>query len=411
MPTLPRLLVISDVAVERTGAGSLLLYRLLEDYPPDLLKVFYAPAHSRGAEKRLPRVDYTPVSYAFPRYLVNRHNPMSPLVASFLMHGEVQGVLGALGDFRPEAVMSVANGYLWFTAAALAARRAIPLHLFLHEDWPNLVTTNHAGPVWSVVRAAARRRIGPIYRRAASRFSVSRGMLEEVRERYGVSSTLMYPNRGKDSPPSRVRTRPSNGRGPVVAHTGFIHLEGNAALLRDLARILGELGGHLDLYTMHGDDDLARRGLVGPVVRNVGFFPAHEMAERVAATADALFLSASFDERDRLDIGTLFPSKLADYTAIGLPIITWGPAYSSAVRWCSENPDATLLFTTRDPEPVRKGLLDVLSNGGVAAKIARAAVEAGDRDFAPSVAQRQFIDALAAARWPPSLNRRSRVQR
>jgi hypothetical protein len=33
--TLPRIAVISDVGVERTGAGALLLYRLLKDYPSE----------------------------------------------------------------------------------------------------------------------------------------------------------------------------------------------------------------------------------------------------------------------------------------------------------------------------------------------------------------------------------------
>ena len=32
-----------------------------------------------------------------------------------------------------------------------------------------------------------------------------------------------------------------------------------------------------------------------------------------------------------------FPSKLTDYTATGLPLLIYGPGYSSVVRWALEN--------------------------------------------------------------------------
>jgi hypothetical protein len=33
-----------------------------------------------------------------------------------------------------------------------------------------------------------------------------------------------------------------------------------------------------------------------------------------------------------------FPSKLADYTATGVPLLIYGPSYCSAVTWARENP-------------------------------------------------------------------------
>ena len=32
-----------------------------------------------------------------------------------------------------------------------------------------------------------------------------------------------------------------------------------------------------------------------------------------------------------------FPSKLADYTATGVPLLIYGPSYCSAVAWAREN--------------------------------------------------------------------------
>src|SRR5262249_20905493 len=148
-----------------------------------------------------------------------------------------------------------------------------------------------------------------------------------------------------------------------------------------LAEVLAGLGGHLDLYTLLSAHDLAARGLRPPTVRAPGFFPAAEMGERVARSAHALFLPASFAPRERVDVSTLFPSKLADYTSIGLPVLVWGPEYSSAARWVAENPGATVCVTEPSPASVRLALQRIAEDPEYAAGTAAAGLEAGNRDF------------------------------
>ena len=46
----------------------------------------------------------------------------------------------------------------------------------------------------------------------------------------------------------------------------------------------------------------------------------------------------SFDASDRANMEMAFPSKLADYTATGVPLMIYGPSYCSAVTWARENP-------------------------------------------------------------------------
>ena len=40
-----------------------------------------------------------------------------------------------VGDFAPQAVMTVVHGAQWQTAAAYARRRNLPLHLIAHDQW------------------------------------------------------------------------------------------------------------------------------------------------------------------------------------------------------------------------------------------------------------------------------------
>ena len=200
---------------------------------------------------------------------------------------------------------------------------------------------------------------------------------------------VLYPSRGDDSPIPALRVRQSWAGPPVVAFGGHVHSHqlGVAHLLRKMAEVLAALGGHLDLYTRNSVDWLASVGLTPPTVRVAGFFPAAEMAERAAATAHALFLPASFRPEEQVDASTLFPSKLADYTAIGMPILVWGPTYSSAARWAAENPDGAILLAGDDPGPVRSAVLRLAADREYAIRLAAAAITSGERYFDLGVAR------------------------
>jgi hypothetical protein len=395
---LPRLVVIADVSVEQTGGGALQLYRLLGAYPAERLRVVHNPAFPLSDQaRRLPGVTYQPHAYRIPRLVRNRLDPFWPALAALRMQRHAPAVAEELREFAPEAVLTVSHEYLWFTAAAVARRLRLPLHLILHDDWPSLQTAYQSTPVRKVVRWACRRLMGRVYRQAVSRLCVSPGMEEHCRRWFGAAGTVFYPARGDDSPSPQVRVRPVAGGPPVVAFVGNVHQGSTPDLLRKLAAVLASLNGHLDLYTILTADRLAALGMAPPTVRVPSHFPsAAEMNDRIGRTAHALVLPAAFDPCEREDVVTLFPSKLADYTALGLPVLVWGPSYSSAARWARENPGAALLFTDPDPAPVRDALLRLTTDTGHAVRLAAAAVEAGQRYFEPAAARRALYTALTA---------------
>jgi glycosyltransferase involved in cell wall biosynthesis len=390
---------VADVNVEQAGGGALLLHRLLKEYPVDRLAVVYNPDHSVGdPANRLPGVRYRPFCYAIPRLIRNRFNPFWPALQARHMRTHAKAIMAMLADFRPEAVLTVPHWYLWFSAAEVARRLTAPLHLIVHDDWPSYTTFRKPGRLWDLVRWTCRRAMRPIYRQAVSRLCVSPGMVEACRAWYGPDGDLLYPSRGEDSPRAQVRVRPDRSGPPVVAFCGQIHQDGTTDLLRGLARVLTELGGRLDIYSLLSAEDLAARGLKAPTVRVLGFLPADVMGQRVGETADALFLPASFEERERHDVSTLFPSKLADYTAIGLPILVWGPRYSSAVRWSEHHPETTVLVTDPDPSGVRSALTRLIADPAEARRLASSAAAAGDACFHPDAARKILYRGLRAGR-------------
>ncbi len=395
---LPRLAVVSDVGVERTAGGSLLLYRLLAEYPPDrLLAVDAGPDARWGSDRRLPGVAYHSFPYSPPRLARTRFNPAGPLLMTALARRFTRSILARVRPFAPAAVLTVTSGFLWGPAAAVARRLGARLHLVLHDDWPSYQTRRKPGPLCDAVRWACRRLVGRAYRQAAVRYCVSPGMIEQCERWFGRPGTLLYPSRGADSPEPRVRVRADRAGPPVVAFCGHVHQDGTLTLLRALAGVLSAAGGHLDLYTPHEEVVLAGWGLTGPVVRRVGFLPPAEMADRLGRTSNALFLPASFEAREQIDVATLFPSKLTDYTSAGLPVLAWGPGYSSAVRWARANPEAAAVVDDPNPAGVAAVLHRLVTDPGYAAALAAGAVAAGRRDFDLAAVRGVFLRALAGS--------------
>lgn len=397
---LPRLAIIGDIRVEQTAGGSLLLYRLLQQYPPDDLLLVYNSACPKQGDpsKRLPGIRHVGVPCPVPQSVRGRLLPAWSLLLPRLLRKPTADALAIVREFDPEAILTIPYDFFWLAADRIARALGIPLHLIVHDDWASTVTANRGGPIGRLKRGLVRRVMGPVYRQAASRLCVSPGMIERYRAWFGVGGDVLYPSRGEDSPEARVRVRSAPTGPPVVAYCGLIHQAGTAHLLRELAGVLRDLNGVLDYYGPYSADFLARTWrLSTPTVRVAGFLPAREMGERVARTAHAVFLPASFEPRERDDVTTLFPSKLADYTAIGLPVLMWGPVYSSAARWAAENPGAALCVTDPDPTAVRAAVRRLTDDREYATQVAAAGVEAGNRYFGLVTAREVFLAAITKA--------------
>jgi hypothetical protein len=391
---------LSDVNAERTYAGALVLYRLLCGYPADRLQIVSYPTPGwQGPIDRLPDVPYHPLPYRIPRLIFNRFNPFWPVVMARYIRRRTGEAMAVAEAFRPDAVLSVAHDYLWFVADRVARRSRLPLHLILHDDWPHMQSRAPAPWIRPAVMWACQRLVGRVFRRAAALYAVSPGMAVQYQETYGVSCRVLYPSRGADSPQPLVRVRSGPAEPLVLAYAGMIHTEGTARALRGTAGVLARLGGRLDLYVPYTAEQLAGMGLALPALHRVGFFPAHELARRIGASAHALLLPASFLPDDRRDISTLFPSKLADYTAIGLPLVVWGPPYSSVVQWAVRNPQAAERVLDPDPAALAEPLMRLSTDTDHARRLAAGAVAAGMRDFDAGAVRARFLSALA-----PGLN-------
>ncbi len=388
---LPRLSYVGEVPVEFSYHGSALLARLLDEYPQDRLQVVEGVNHSLSS-RRLPGVEYVRCEGPLRRLRTTR---FAGLAAQMLARGSwmyARCAAAATTAFHPDAILTVAHGTYWLVAARLSRLLRVPLHLIVHDHVPLTVFGGAALRNW------IDRRFGAVYRGAASRLCVSPYMERRYSELYGVSGQVLYPARAKDAavhgaPPDRLgRAAPRL----TAVFAGTINTPAYAGAIAALAAALDRVGGRVLLYGPITSDAASRVNLTAHNIELRGLVDSRELIARCREEADFLYVPMSFADEDRVNMELSFPSKLTDYTAMGLPLLVHGPGYCSAVRWASDNPGVAIVVDVQ-----RSGALDqaveVLLDGTQRMALARAAIAAGHEYFGHARAQALFDSAMRTA--------------
>lgn len=383
--SLPNLIYIGDVPIERSFHGSLLLYRLLEDYPIGSLTVVETGAGSLST-KRLTDVPYVSLMMRS-RWLDTRFHSL--VLSWSMIRAARRDFLTRLGRLRFEAVMTAAHGLGWLLAAAVASEAGVPLHLIMHDDWPRVANVPSRFRTW-LDRSFAR-----VYRQATSRMCVSPFMRTDYLKRYGCDAEVLYPSRAKNGPdfetvPSRVRRDDAR---LTIAFAGTINSEGYVRALRELSQSLSEVSGRLLMFGPITTEDAQRHGLDDPQVVLGGLLSPSDLIQRLRDEADVLFVPMSFNRSERSNMEMAFPSKLADYTATGLPLLIYGPPYCSAVRWAHDNPGLAEVIAVED-QTFLAAAIRRLASANTRVALGQRAIEVGRKFFSHDAAQRTFHAAL-----------------
>jgi hypothetical protein len=394
----PRLCYLGGVKAEATSAGMMLLYKLLESYPPDRLKVIHVDEGDDVPERpdrRIRDVEYFQLRPVVRRGLFFSRMHLPRFFWTMLeaqTSWQAREAARLMAAFRPEAILTVHELFGWMTASRLAERLKVPLHLVLHDEWFRNVPMAASLPV----RFEAS--FGRVYRSAASRLCVSPYMEQEYARRFGAAGTVLYPMRARtgpsyEAPPSKL----GQAGGPLkVAYGGNVYHKGYWEALCHLASALESIGGQLLIF---GPDksEVKANGLDRPNVVAHGF--VYNMLERVREEANVLFVPMTFEASEKSNMQFSFPSKLAEYTAAGLPLLIYGPEYGSVVRWARENPESAEVVTCQGEDGLRAALerlLDPMRREN----LARRALELGDQYFSYESGASLFQEAVQSGYGP-----------
>lgn len=388
---LPRLLYVADVQVESTQHGSALMFRALEGYPKDRLRIVETSLPSQPS-RRLPGVVYTSAPIGRRRWLDTRlHGLYSAWLTGRAAH-RADPIIASLSGFKVEAVATVGHGFGWAAAHAIALRLNVPLHLIVHDDWPRV------SAIAGGLRQWLDRAFGRVYRAAATRLCVSPFMAEAYERRYGIAGSVMYPSRSEACPVFDAKpARPIAGDQVLTLGYG-----GNSGpeMMVCLEALAAALPGNARLAVFGAFDAGAQRRLLAlsPSIAFEGLVPYQQMIHGLRAIADVLFVPMTFAAADRDNQIVSFPSKLADYTATGLPLLICGPPYSSAVRWARAEGDVAAIVDQPEVSALRAAIAGLRNDPQRRTQLAVNAAAAGRRCFDSSGANAALSRALLGGR-------------
>jgi len=384
----PNILYVGDVPVEASYHGSALLHRLLSDYPHEKLTIIETATKSEPG-RRLPEVAYISYPIGKQRWLNTRFHPY--LVAWFTQTGKRFGqrISQSLNGFAFESVLTVAHGFGWLAAADIASKCRVPLHLMVHDDWPRVADVPES------FRGILDDRFASVYRQAQSRLCISPAMSRAYSKRYGRPAEVIYPSRAPDgpefeAPPARLAT---NHKRFTIAFAGTINSNGYIRAILALQDALKPVRGRLLIFGPLTSDEAQRFGLDHPNTEVCGLVSSSDLLMRLREEADALFVPMSFDSCDKVNMEMAFPSKLADYTAAGLPLLIYGPSYCSAVTWAHENSDVAEVVEAE--VALRSSIEHLAKSPARRIALGKRALEVGRQYFTHDRVQQVFHHALS----------------
>jgi glycosyltransferase involved in cell wall biosynthesis len=388
---LPRLLYVGDVAVVASFGGSLLLHRLLIDYPKDKLRILESDLCESATQKRLPDVVYKSFSVGNERLLRTRVNRAYSSWLVLSVSRRSRHLKHAAREFGAEAILTVCHGYSWLAAAETARKLGLPLHLVVHDEWLDTLCLP------SFLQSWAEKRFAKVYRQAASRFCVSPYMVSHYRETCGVEGEVLYPSRAPTSklPAPLPPREPARPKRVTFGYAGSIHSAEYARRLETIARVLQSRNGKILVF---GPSSSAHFGQNTP--SNLESRPpisSTEVVETLRSECDVLVIPMAFATQHARNMRVCFPSKLVDYSATGLPLLIWGPPYSSANAWAAEEGGgAAEVVETEGDVAIEAAVLRLVDDESHRKELGLRAHKRGEKLFSHFEVTQRFFDVLSA---------------
>lgn len=323
----PKLLYVCDFPPANRGGGDTLIYRLLSGYPTERLCLAFSSKHVRSIEgtsfglcKRLSLMELTgKKQHGFANIAMLLDRTLVPLHALRLV------VL--IKKWNPRVILTVAHGYLFLAAVLASMLTGRPLVIIVHDDWIEMQRHVYV----------FRRFLRPLFRwsldRATTVLAVSDSMAEYLLRVFSVRSTVQWPATDKRVSECRSAFRETGGHISIV-FAGMIYGTVHQSIDHLVKHIIDDRDQTIDLhlYSNYRLEDAAAHGWSHPKIHLHEWVP-QEVLQSTLQEYDVVFLPVSFEEGARYYSQTSFPSKLADYLAIGRPLLLVAPADAAITRY------------------------------------------------------------------------------
>jgi len=292
-----------------------------------------------------------------------------------------------LGREKPSAILTV----LWDIYPLLAMRLSkswkVPLSVIIH-DQPELWTKSEAE------HRLIRQRSATILNQAARVWPVSRelGDVYKLKETQKISVLSPIPEENSWSFSEWKSYFKSH---PVVAHAGSLH-QFQLPNLQSLASALQKVNGTLLLITPGNNPVLSKLLEVYPNVKyHEPFAHNRDVIKFLSDNASCILVSYSFGVSEQPWAATSFPSKLVEFSHLGLPVLILAPSSTAISNWAKEHQWLSYISQLNEAEFLK--VLNKLTVKETWLEMAQQTQKVALNEFNPNLIQSQFESELALA--------------
>lgn len=386
----PRILIFSHEFPQTGTAGGLILQRLFQEYPPELVRIL---GPEPDANSKPVAFQHHVIQMPWKRFEGSRYNKVHRTLRTFRLVPcfSVRQADQLLEGFRPNVVLTVMQHGTWYDSAmAYAKAKKIPLVTIVHDANENF------DKVFDWAKKAQTRADSRFYRHARHRLCVSTEMEEFCFRKYGVRGEVMYPNRDES-----LRPRPLEWnlelRNPPYLTVGFVGNVnyGYGEALVELLPTFKQTGSRLRIWGPSPGQE-CRALAKSESVSLEGFLPAPEVWEPVKSKCDAVILPYSSSKRMKQLYSYHFPSKLTEYLALGMPVIITGPEYAAGVRWAKRNLEAVITENKEKPDNIGLLLEKLKKDVEIRVRKAKGAAKIGSQQFEPAKIRKRLMEIFSS---------------
>lgn len=241
----------------------------------------------------------------------------------------LQQVEPILQQFRPNAIFTIPDNTISWTAYLLAQQTGLPLITNFQDWWPQgQFTLPLEKPYWPV-RSLLEQRFRQIYQASALAFCTSAGMKQKLG--HHPNAPVLFPCPAPRDPNFQPDFQPPDPNRPLrLIYAGtIINAYGRSVL--NLAKALrGNPAFEFQVYGPPPDWPVADRAWMEQEGIYRGLLP-HDQLKQKLREADACLVVMSFEPQFRPMMETSFTTKFLEYTQYGKPVIVWGPEYCQPV--------------------------------------------------------------------------------
>ncbi|MBA3868779.1 MAG: hypothetical protein H0X30_06470 [Anaerolineae bacterium] len=391
-----RFAVLSNIIPPTPYGQSIVLYRLLNNVPPDqyYLITDESQISSTVASAELPATTYR-------IGLPPRRQWASPLDMVKRAYRRLHGRSGEMENFihlrarqiseviqrDPCCALVVATGDLVsMPAAAIAcAENGVPFIPYIFDDYAYHMVD------WT--REMAIRLMQPMMTQAAEVIVTNEATDTEYRRRYHISNTTVIHNAAPILDLDSIRNP-----NPVLDKSTFNIVYSGAVYhahydaFRNMIQAIETLPKNtvkLHLFTDQSAESIASKGISGDCLVHHG----HVNQSMIAATlleADLLFLPLAFDAPTQEVLRLASPGKMGDYLGMAKPILVHAPADCYIAQYFRQH-DCGVVVDKPDVALLAQTISDIVAGKIDTERLAHNARQQAEIDFATEHVQAQFM--------------------